>query len=127
MPLSSIILRDKDIASAEDYKDLIETLSNQVDVLFQAVVKANKYFWPALIKPGKHLGARPGAYSPGSKEEMQSTLNYCYDSWLETPAAIDLIKKKMERSGLDETLDISDDDDIEYESEDDETEETEEW
>ncbi|KAI4144418.1 MAG: hypothetical protein L6R39_004191 [Caloplaca ligustica] len=80
-----------------DHTDLIVKLSSQVDQLYVAVAKLNRYFWPALLNPGAHLKARPETYSPGNKEEMQLKLQYCFDSWNETPGSIDFIKT-MSRS-----------------------------
>lgn len=73
---------------------LADTLSSQVDQLYQAVKKANRHFWPAMLNPNRHLQARPEAYSQGSVEEMQIMLQYSYDSWRETPGAIEVIEAK---------------------------------
>lgn len=91
--LSPIIAENKGILQRRDHTEAIEKLTAQINVLYKGVIKSNKHFWPALLKPGKHLGARPGVYSPGNVEEMQLSLMYNYDSWIETPGAIDVIKE----------------------------------
>ncbi|KAL8884818.1 MAG: hypothetical protein Q9215_007214 [Flavoplaca cf. flavocitrina] len=78
--------------SRTDYSGLIVKLSSQVDKLYVAVMKLNKHFWPALLKPGAHLTATPDYYSPGTEEEIQRMLQFRYDSWVETPGSIDFIK-----------------------------------
>ncbi|KAI4100165.1 MAG: hypothetical protein LQ339_005571 [Xanthoria mediterranea] len=69
----------------------------QVDELYVAVAKATKHFWPALLDPGAHLTARPEITSRGTQDEMQVKLQYCYDSWIETPGSIDFIKTMSAR------------------------------
>lgn len=61
--------------------------------LYAAVKSSNKHFWPALLNPGKHLTARPEAYSHGSLAQMQLVLQYSYDAWTETPGAVDVIRE----------------------------------
>jgi hypothetical protein len=84
----------ENIDSARKHARLVETLAEQVDKLHKAVKLRNKYFWPALLNPERHLGARPSMYIHGSVEEMQLVLQYCFDSWRESPGAIELIKTK---------------------------------
>ncbi|KAI4126533.1 MAG: hypothetical protein LQ338_003689 [Usnochroma carphineum] len=92
IPSTEPVWKNSKIMSSADNSDRILDLSRQVDMLYVAVAKANKHFWPALLNPGVHLRARPETYSPGSKEEMQLKLQYCFDSWNETPGAIDFIQ-----------------------------------
>ena len=98
--IQDALLRDvlgrqwENIDSARKHAGLVETLAEQVDKLYEAVKLKNKYFWPALLNPGRHLSARPEAYIRGSVEEMQLVLQYCFDSWRESPGAIEFIKAK---------------------------------
>ena len=93
----SVIAENKSIMNAKDQTPLIEELEVQVQDLYTAVKKTNKYFWPALLKPGKHLTAQPEAYSHGSSAQMQITLQYSFDAWKETPGAIDVIRELIKR------------------------------
>ncbi|KAL1968778.1 hypothetical protein VTN77DRAFT_1139 [Rasamsonia byssochlamydoides] len=94
---SPIIAGNKAILERKDHRAaIIDKLGAQVDRLYKAVDKTNRYFWPSLLKPGRHLTARPEAYSRGSMEEMQLMLQYSYDAWIETPGAIEVIKAKVE-------------------------------
>lgn len=95
IPSSEIISKYDEIMYSTDNTDRIRILSGQVDVLFDAVTEANAHFWAALANPVPHLKARPEAYSRGSKQEMQLKLQYWFDSWNETPEAIDIIKAKL--------------------------------
>ena len=93
----SVIAGNKSIMNAKDQTPLIEKLEAQVQDLYTAVKKTNKYFWPALLNSGKHLAARPEAYSHGSSAQMQISLQHSFDAWMETPGSIDVIKELVER------------------------------
>jgi MYND finger len=84
----------ENIDSTRKHARLVETLAEQADKLYEAVKLSNKYFWPALLNPGRHLSARSEMYIHGSVEEMQLVLQYCFDSWRENPGAIEFIKAK---------------------------------
>jgi len=95
--VSSIVARNKDIMQSEDQTAIIQKLESQVEKLYQAVNKSNKYFWPALLRPGRHLTARAQMYSDGTPEHMELVLQYSYASWVETPGVIDMIKELSEK------------------------------
>ena len=78
----------------KDVTQLIKDLNSQVNKLYKTVERANRHFWPALLKPGKHLEARPGGYSMCSVEEMQVKLPYSFYAWQESPGALEYIKEK---------------------------------
>ncbi|TVY82760.1 hypothetical protein LSUE1_G004073 [Lachnellula suecica] len=90
--VSAVVSRNKKIMHSEDQGPLIRRLESQITRLYQAIKKDNVYFWPALLRPGNNLKACPDEYGQGSKEHMQLILQYSYDSWVETPGAIALIK-----------------------------------
>lgn len=77
----------------EDLAPRIKAVKAQVEQLYKAVNKANKYFWPAMLRPGNNLTLRPETYSFGSRQEMQIELQYWYNAWLETPGAIGVIEE----------------------------------
>jgi hypothetical protein len=91
--VSTIVAGNKDIMNSKDQKPLIEKLEQQVKELYESLHEANPYFWDALLEPGRHLTARPEAYSHGSREQMAINLQYSYNSWVETPGAIDMIRE----------------------------------
>jgi hypothetical protein len=70
----------------------IEKLEGQVKQLTRRVWETNKYILPACEYPGRHLVAQPPYYSPGSEEEMESVLKYCWNAWEETPGAWEYLK-----------------------------------
>ena len=78
---------------SEDQGPLIKKLEDQVKQMHVSVGEGNKYFWPALINPGRHLTAPISMYSAGTVPHMQLCLQQSYDSWAETPGAIDMIRK----------------------------------
>ena len=92
IPRSTIISQNKDITLHSNYAPYIEKLSSQVVTLYQAIERANGYFWRALLDPDTHVNARPESYSPGSLENTQITLRYSIDAWMETPGALEFIK-----------------------------------
>ena len=88
----TVLAHRKDLLDGESQAAVLETLRGQIKSLFNAVQKQNRHFWPALLKPGKHLTARPNYSSSGTIEEMQLVLSYNYDLWTETPGAIDVVR-----------------------------------
>ncbi|KAH8812755.1 hypothetical protein F5884DRAFT_786321 [Xylogone sp. PMI_703] len=93
--VSSIVARNKDLMESNDHSTAIQRLESQIGQLCEDVNKANPHFWPALLNPGNNLKARPQFYGRGGAEEMQLVLQYSYNSWIETPGAIDIIREKM--------------------------------
>ncbi|KAK0108231.1 hypothetical protein ONS95_003051 [Cadophora gregata] len=91
--VSTIVGNNKDIMDSEDQGPLVKKLEDQVKQMHVAVGKSNKYFWPALLNPGPHLTATLTMYSHGTIPHMQLCLQQSYDSWAETPGAIDIIRK----------------------------------
>jgi hypothetical protein len=92
---SLIIANDKDIMSRTSHTETIAKLKDQINTMYNVVHKQNAFFWPALLDPHYHLNSQSAPYSKGSVEEMQLGLKWCYDSWAETPGAIEFIKAKL--------------------------------
>ena len=103
--VSPIVANNFDIMRRGEHQGaLILRIESQIDRLYCAVNKANKHFWPTLLKPGDHLGETPDYTCRGEASEMQLTLQQSYDGWNETPAAIDFIRKMrnmVDGDGLD--------------------------
>lgn len=98
IPQSTIIHSSREIMDGDSNtrRALTEKLKKQIDVVFNAVQKANKHFWPALIDPDDYLKAMPAAYSRGSVEEAKLVLRWNYEAWEETPGAIGWIESQLE-------------------------------
>jgi len=90
--MSSATHTDADFV-AQDPSPLIAQLEKQIRQLYAQVPQWNKHFWPGLLSPGQHLDERPGFYTFGSEGEMQYALQYNYNSWAETPGAIEVIRE----------------------------------
>jgi len=90
--VSTIVANNKDIMGSEDQGRLIQKLEDQVKQMQVSVSEGNKYFWPALINPGRHLISPISMYSAGTVPHMQLCLQQSYDSWAETPGASDMIR-----------------------------------
>lgn len=93
--VSNIIAGNNDILKSKDLGSQIKQIEGQVEELCRAVQKDKGFFWPALLDPKRHLGVKPPYYSRGSESEMQIYLSYAYDSWNETPGAIDMIRERL--------------------------------
>ncbi|PVH85214.1 hypothetical protein DL98DRAFT_546245 [Cadophora sp. DSE1049] len=91
--VSTIVANNKDIMDSEDQGPLIKKLEDQVKQMHGMVGESNKHFWPALLIPEKHLTATLSMYSHGTVPHMQLCLQQSYDSWAETPGAIDMVRK----------------------------------
>jgi hypothetical protein len=76
---------------------LNKDLDTQIQALIKGVETQNPQFWDGLFQPKKHLAARIEAYSPGSVQEMQRALQFSFDSWTETPGAMDLMRELLRR------------------------------
>ncbi len=96
IPRSTIISGDKDIMICMNHAARIEELSSQVEKLYTAVKGYSPHFWQMLMNPGRHLEAPPQVYSPQSLEEARLVLQYSFDSWNETPGALEMVKAKIE-------------------------------
>ena len=71
---------------------MIQDLNVQILQLYKTVHKANKHFWPTLLRPGSHLKAKLSVYTHGGVEDMHVNLRHSYDAWAETPGAIAFIE-----------------------------------
>lgn len=89
----SVLAHRKELVGRDTQAAILETLRDQIKSLYNAVQKQNQYFWPALLKPGKHLTARPEYTSSGTIQEMELVLSYNYDAWMETPGALDMVRR----------------------------------
>jgi hypothetical protein len=92
----SNITNNSKYTDREDLTPQIRGLRAQILILFEAVHKANMFFWPALVEPANHLRARATAYGEGDKRQMQLALQQNYNAWAETPGAIDVIGERLE-------------------------------
>ncbi len=95
--VGDVVSRRKDIMHATDLTPWNRELDRQIQALIEAVKTQNPRFWDGLFRPGNHLTARFEAYSPGSIQEMQLNLQLSYDSWMETPGAMDLLGELLRR------------------------------
>lgn len=90
--VTNIVSKEKNIMEAIDQTARIKDLESHIDTLYNTIDRTCPDFWPALLDPEPHLRARPSFYSPGSLEQAQILLQFNYESWAETPGAIDVIR-----------------------------------
>jgi hypothetical protein len=95
--VSSIIAQNRTILERDDQSAQIRELEKQIKTLFDTVKKANRWFWPAMLKPERELTSRPNYYSSGNESEMVLRLQECYNAWIETPGAIGVIEELSKR------------------------------
>ena len=91
--LGSIVNRNRQLFEREDLTLRIQELKTQVKQLYDAVGKANKSFWPAMLNPEDYLFLVPDSFMVGDEMEMETKLQECYNAWVETPGAIGVIEE----------------------------------
>ena len=97
IPRSPVIANDRRLVVANHHSTDMRILKSQIGALYETIEQANERFWPALLEPGENLTVRVqhSRYGLGSSEEMQQVLQACYDSWADTPGAIEAIRTKI--------------------------------
>jgi len=93
----TLIAEREDIVNSSNHMAIIRKLQGQIKMLYRAVNAQNEHFWPALLKPGRHLTARPDAFSHGSVQHMQVVPMYNYAAWAETQGAIDVVRELVQK------------------------------
>jgi hypothetical protein len=83
---------------------LCDWLRRLVMNLYIAISCANEHFWPALLNPGNNLTTKPNGYMRSTPEEMQVTLQECYNAWSETPGAFAIIEEMSKDREVKEML-----------------------
>jgi hypothetical protein len=81
---------------AMDYETLsaeINRVRSQIQTLYKQVNDLNGHFWPALLNPQDHLLEIPFSAAPGAVEDMKPILIRNWAAWVETPGAIEFIRK----------------------------------
>ncbi|KAF2443284.1 hypothetical protein P171DRAFT_362221 [Karstenula rhodostoma CBS 690.94] len=91
--VSPVVAANRNIFQRQDHVPKIEELKRQIRRLYDRVLEANKYVWPAMVRPGNHLTATPRYAGTGTIQEMQTNLPYIYNAWSETPGAIGVIEE----------------------------------
>jgi hypothetical protein len=102
--VSSIVAKDRTTFESGGSEVICDWLRKLVMNLYVAVVCANQHFWPALLSPGDNLTIRPDGFMMGSQEEMQITLQWCYNAWIETPGAFAILEEMARDAGVREAL-----------------------
>ncbi|KAL9022902.1 MAG: hypothetical protein Q9180_008502 [Flavoplaca navasiana] len=90
-PFTDVVRNNHQIMNMKNHTELVADLTHQIKTCFEAVEKANIHLWPSLVNPE----LRPGGsrHRPSNdKRTVDFVLDRCYDSWVETPGAIDVIK-----------------------------------
>lgn len=85
----------RDVANGRDISGHVSQLERQVGTLWAKVDDMNEHYWEAVIEPGSHLTARPAYTSAGELSEMQLSLAQTYDTWVETPGAIEWLHSQF--------------------------------
>ncbi|KAL8845382.1 MAG: hypothetical protein Q9176_000018 [Flavoplaca citrina] len=90
-PFTDVVRNNHQIMTMKDHTELIADLTLQIKTCFEAVEKANIHLWPSLVNPE----LRPGGsrHRPSDdKRTVDFVMDRCYDSWVETPGAVDVIR-----------------------------------
>jgi hypothetical protein len=102
--VSSIVAKDRTTFESGGSEVICDWLRKLVMNLYVAVVCANQHFWPALLSPGDNLTIRPNGFMMGSQAEMQVTLQWSYNAWVETPGAFAVLEEMARDPGVREAL-----------------------
>ncbi|KAL8651901.1 MAG: hypothetical protein Q9226_004490 [Calogaya cf. arnoldii] len=92
IPITDAVRNNHQIMSKADYTDLIADVTDQIKMCLEAVEKANIHLWPSLVNPD----LRPGGSRHRPSNDIRTVdfvLDRCYEAWVETPGAIDIIKR----------------------------------
>ncbi|KAF1810768.1 hypothetical protein P152DRAFT_483496 [Eremomyces bilateralis CBS 781.70] len=92
---SSIVTGNPEMMASGDHSVQIIKLERQVQGLIQNIAKMNEFFWPAMLSPREALASVPEMYAPGSKAHANLTVQQSYNSWAETPGAIDMLREYL--------------------------------
>ncbi|KAJ4350971.1 hypothetical protein N0V95_004255 [Ascochyta clinopodiicola] len=93
---SSIIQYQRRVLEREEQTLNTTMLRKHVEQLFAAVRQSNTHFWPALVRPGSHLQARPLVHGSGDIGHMQVLLRVNYKAWAETKGAIEAVEEMLQ-------------------------------
>ena len=85
-----------------------QKLERQIKLIASYVQTANDNFIHMLFDAEEYLSEMPGAYSPGSFEEVQLVLQYSYPAWWEHKGVLDLLESARTIAGLDSESEIVD-------------------
>jgi hypothetical protein len=91
--VSDIIEKDRSVFEVGASERLSGWLRKLVIDMYVGVWSKNQELWATLLEPGNALTVRPDSYIMRSKEEVQVTLQKCYNSWVETPGALEIIEE----------------------------------
>ncbi|KAL8848670.1 MAG: hypothetical protein Q9221_006344 [Calogaya cf. arnoldii] len=91
IPITDAVRNNHQVMSRGDYTDLIKDVTDQIKMCFEAVEKANIHLWPSLVNPDLSPGG--SRHRPSNdKRTVDFVLDRCYESWVKTPGAIDIIR-----------------------------------
>ena len=95
IPRSSIIADNREILERPDHSAMIHELDRQIDMLYTTVEHDFNGYWLMLEHYGK-FDSRFGVTQRDGEMECSGYPRYSYDSWIETPGAMDFLKMKVE-------------------------------
>ncbi|KZM21349.1 uncharacterized protein EKO05_0008873 [Ascochyta rabiei] len=93
---SSIIQSQRRELEREEQTLNTTMLRKHVAQLFAAVRQSNAHFWPALLRPGSHLEARPVVHGLGDTGQMQVVLRANHQAWAETKGAMEAVEELLQ-------------------------------
>ena len=100
MLVGKIVAERKEIMDSDDQSKLIEKLEEQMGKLYDSVNTERSYFWETLLHPEIYLHQPSEMYRHRTWEHNMFILKCEYDSWAETPDAIDYLRELSKKKGL---------------------------
>lgn len=100
--ITPVVVHDRkllhDFSNGASLVSHIKNMQNHVLAALQLVHGTNKFVWPLLLQRGPREDSNIDGYDPGTEEEAKWLLLFSYDSWAETPGALELLASKICRS-----------------------------
>ena len=102
VPWTSIVADDRTFTHGEpdEWIGRLDQVKNEVDALYAAVTQKNAHFFPRLLKPGNIFAIQPRKWKDGSVEHAAVAMMCTYRAWIETPGAIEFVRKRVDEGRL---------------------------
>ncbi|KAI1204932.1 uncharacterized protein F4807DRAFT_445068 [Annulohypoxylon truncatum] len=90
--ICDILYKRRDIVERSEWTDILKSLQEQCEVMFDVVDERNKHYWPALRSPERYAAAMPVPYAMGSPQEINWVFRNTWYSWAECPPVLEIVK-----------------------------------
>lgn len=96
LPQSTAVTGNRHVMELRDYTGLVSDLTHQIDCLYSVVKRMSDRFWPVMLDHYDHFEGRFRVHDRIGAAECPGGLRNSYDSWIETPGALDYLRAKIQ-------------------------------